>query len=318
MSSPLHRGAAGWGAWAALAALVAYPLAATALGQEYYVGFATRILVFGIAATSLNLILGYGGMVSFGHAAFFGTGAYGVAFLMARGVDSAWIAWPLAMAAAALLDAAIGAASLRTRGLYFIMITLAFAQMAYYLAVSLQALGGDDGMALAARSRVAPGLELAGEMPLYYVALALAAAVAYGLGRLVDSRFGRALQAIRENETRMEAIGFPVLRLKLAAFVIAGAVAGLAGALLANLNGRVGPGLLDWPQSGTLMVMVILGGVGLRFGGFLGAAVLLGLEEILSGYTIHWQLGLGVLLLAVVLRAPRGLAGLFMKEPRGA
>jgi branched-chain amino acid transport system permease protein len=302
MSSTLHRGAAGWWSLAALAALTAYPLAAVAFGQEYYVGFATRILVFGMAATSLNLILGYGGMVSFGHAAFFGAGAYAVAALMARGITSAWIAWPLAMGAAALLAAAIGAASLRTRGLYFIMITLAFAQMVFYLAVSLKALGGDDGIALAARSRVGLGINLASDVSFYYVVLALAVAVLYGLRRLVDARFGRALQAIRENETRMEAIGFPVLRLKLTAFVIAGAVAGLAGALIANLNGRVGPGLLDWPQSGTLMVMVILGGVGYRFGGFLGAAVLLSLEEILSAYTTHWQLALGVLLLIVVLR----------------
>ena len=145
--------------------------------------------------------------------------------------------------------------------------------------------------------------------------IAIAAGSAFALSRAAASRFGRALQAIRENEPRMEAIGFPTFRLKLAAFVIAGAVAGLAGALIANLNGRVGPGLLDWPQSGTLMVMVILGGVGHRFGGFLGAAVLLALEEVLSGYTIHWQLALGVLLLAVVLWAPRGLAAL---APGGA
>jgi branched-chain amino acid transport system permease protein len=209
---------------------------------------------------------------------------------------------------------AIGAASLRTRGLYFIMITLAFAQMAYYLVVSLKGWGGDDGMALPARSQVGFGLELHNEVTFYYVVLALAVAILYGLRRLVDARFGRALQAIRENESRMEAIGFPVFRLKLTAFAIAGAVAGLAGALIANLNGRVGPGLLDWPQSGALMVMVILGGVGYRFGGLLGAAVMLSLEEILSNYTTHWQLALGMLLLIVVLRAPRGLAGIFAKD----
>jgi branched-chain amino acid transport system permease protein len=317
MNPALHQGAAGGWAPAALGALALLPLAAVALGQEYYVGVATRILIFGIAATSLNLILGYGGMVSFGHAAFFGAGAYAVAALMAHGVTSAWIGWPLAVAAAALLAAAIGAISLRTRGLYFIMITLAFAQMAYYLAVSLEALGGDDGIALPARSRLGFGVGLQSDVAFYYVVLALAAAILCAMRRLVDARFGRALQAIRENESRMEAIGFPVLRLKLTAFVLAGAVAGLAGALIANLNGRVGPGLLDWPQSGTLMVMVILGGVGRRLGGFLGAAVLLCLEEILSAYTTHWQLVLGIVLLAVVLRAPRGLAGLAETAPRG-
>lgn len=297
-------------ALALLAALAALPLAAAAFGQEYYVGLATRILIFGIAATSLNLILGYGGMVSFGHAAFFGAGAYAAAIAMSQGMGSAWVAWPLAMLTAGLLALAIGAASLRTRGLYFIMITLAFAQMVYYLVVSLKPLGGDDGMPLAARMRLGFGIDPASDAAFYYAVLAIAAGCAFALGRVAESRFGRALQAIRENEPRMEAIGFPTLRLKLAAFVIAGAVAGLAGALIANLNGRVGPGLLDWPQSGTLMVMVILGGVGHRFGGFLGAAVLLVLEEALSGYTIHWQLALGVLLLAVVLWAPRGLAGL--------
>jgi branched-chain amino acid transport system permease protein len=302
MNSSLHQGAAGWWAPVALAALAMLPLIAAAFGQEYYVGLASRILIFGIAATSLNLILGYGGMVSFGHAAFFGAGAYTVAVLMAQGITSAWIGWPLAIVAAAVLAMAIGAASLRTRGLYFIMITLAFAQMAYYLVVSLKGWGGDDGMALPARSHVGFGLELRNEVTFYYVALTLAVAILYGLRRLVDARFGRALQAIRENESRMEAIGFPVFRLKLTAFAIAGAVAGLAGALIANLNGRVGPGLLDWPQSGALMVMVILGGVGYRFGGLLGAAVMLSLEEILSNYTTHWQLALGVLLLIVVLR----------------
>jgi branched-chain amino acid transport system permease protein len=318
MNSSLHQGAAGWWAPMVLAALAAFPLIAGAFGQEYYVGLASRILIFGIAATSLNLILGYGGMVSFGHAAFFGSGAYAVAILMAQGITSAWIGWPVAIIAAAALAVAIGAASLRTRGLYFIMITLAFAQMAYYLVVSLKSWGGDDGMALPARSHVGFGIGLGNDVSFYYVVLTLAVAVLYGLRRLIDARFGRALQAIRENESRMEAIGFPVFRLKLTVFAIAGALAGLAGALIANLNGRVGPGLLDWPQSGALMVMVILGGVGYRFGGFFGAAVLLSLEEILSSYTTHWQLALGVLLLLVVLRAPRGLAGIFSKDaPNG-
>lgn len=305
MKSSLHAGAAGWWAPLAVVALAMVPSAASAFGQEYYVGLATRILIFGIAATSLNLIVGYGGMVSFGHAAFFGGGAYGAAALMSHGIPSAWLAWPLAMAIAAALAAAIGGASLRTRGLYFIMITLAFAQMVFYLAISLKALGGDDGLAL-------PGRAL-GDAALYYVVLVLAVAVLHAMRRLVDSRFGRALQGIRENESRMEAIGFPVRRLKLAAFVIAGAVAGLAGAMIATLNGRAGPGLLDWPQSGSLLVMIILGGVGHRFGGFVGAAVLLAMEEFLSPYWSHWQLVLGVLLLVVVLRAPRGLAGMLAR-----
>jgi len=301
MKSTLHTGAAGWWASAVVVLLAAFPPAAAALGQEYYVGLATRILIFGIAATSLNLLVGYGGLVSFGHAAFFGAGAFAVAVLTTHGA-SAWMAWPFAMAVSALLAAAIGAASLRTRGLYFIMITLAFAQMVYYLVVSLKVLGGDDGLAMPSR-----GL---GDTAFFYVVLALAVAAMHGFRRVVDSRFGRALQGIRENETRMEAIGFPVFRLKLAAFVIAGAAAGLAGALVASFNGRAGPGLLDWPQSGQLLVMLIVGGVGQRLGGFIGAAVLLAMEEFLPPVWTHWQLVLGVVLLFVVLRAPRGIAGL--------
>jgi len=177
--------------------------------------------------------------------------------------------------------------------------------MVFYLVLSLKALGGDDGLAVASRGM--------SESTLYYCALAAWIAVAYGLRRLVDSHFGRALQGVRENEGRMEAVGFPVFRVKLCAFVIAGAVAGLAGAMLATLNGRAGPGLLDWPQSGQLLVMLIVGGVGHRFGGFLGAAVLLTMEELLSPYWSHWPLLLGVLLLIVVLRAPRGLAGMFAR-----
>jgi len=305
MKVSLHTPAAGWWWAVAVASLAAFPAIAAHFGQEYYVGLATRMLVFGIAATSLNLLVGYGGMVSFGHAAFFGTGAYAVAALADRGVAAPWIAWPIAMAVAAVLALAIGAAALRTRGLYFIMITLAFAQMVFYLVVSVNALGGDDGLSLAARG--------IGESALFYTALVLAVLAVYGLRRLANAGFGRALQGVRENEARMEAVGFPVLRIKLAAFTIAGAVAGISGALLATLNGRAGPGLLDWPQSGQLLVMVILGGVGQRFGGFIGAAVLLAMEEVLSPYWVHWQLVLGIVLLAVVLRAPRGLAGMLAR-----
>ncbi|HET7402346.1 MAG TPA: branched-chain amino acid ABC transporter permease [Usitatibacter sp.] len=304
MKVSLHTPAAG--GWAAVVALLAaFPAVAASFGQEYYVGLATRMLVLGIAATSLNLLVGYGGMVSFGHAAFFGTGAYAVAALADRGATAPWLAWPVATLSAAMLALAIGAMALRTRGVYFIMITLAFAQMVFYLVLSVKALGGDDGLSLAGRA--------IGESALFYAALALAVLVSFGLRRLANARFGRALQGVRENETRMEAVGFPVLRIKLAAFTIGGAVAGLSGALLATLNGRAGPGLLDWPQSGQLLVMVILGGVGQRFGGFIGAAVLIAMEEALSPYWMHWQLVLGIVLLAVVLRAPRGLAGLLAR-----
>jgi branched-chain amino acid transport system permease protein len=296
---------------AGAAALVAAPLLLQLLEQDFYVGLASRIMIYAIAATSLNLILGYGGMVSFGHAAFLGAGAYTVGILMAEGVTSAWIAWPAAVGIAALFALVIGAISLRTRGVYFIMITLAFAQMMYYIFVSLKAYGGEDGLNLATRSGVGFGLDLKNDLTFYYLVLAVLLATLYGMHRLVHARFGRVIEAIRENETRMEAVGFPTYRYKLVCFVIAGAVCGLAGALLANQSNFVSPRLLDWVQSGSLMIMVILGGIGYLYGGVIGALVLLALEEALSAYTIYWQLPVGIVLLAVVLLAPRGLAGIF-------
>ncbi len=297
-----------------LAALVALPWLAEATGQDFYIGVAARVLIFALAATSLNLILGFGGMVSFGHAAFLGVGAYSVGILMQHGIESAWIAWPLAVAASALCALLIGAISLRTQGVYFIMITLAFAQMLYYLAVSIKAYGGDDGLSLASRSTLLPdllpGLDLANEHTFYYTVLLLFALTLWGLQRLLNARFGHVLQAIRDNETRMAALGFDVFRVKLLAFCMAGGCAGLAGALLVNLNSFASPSLLQWHQSGVLLVMVILGGVGHLYGALMGAAVYLLLEELLSAYTIHWQFGLGAVLLLVVLAAPNGLMSL--------
>jgi len=297
--------------------LLAFPLAAKYWNQLFYVSFATRIMIYALAVTSLNLILGYGGMVSFGHAAFLGAGAYTVGILMSEGVSSAWVSWPLAVLVSALFALVIGAISLRTRGVYFIMITLAFAQMMYYIFVSLRGYGGEDGLNLATRSQLGLGLELANDLVFYYVALLILLVALYLLRRLLAARFGQAIQAIRENETRMEAIGFPTYRYKLICFVIAGGVAGLAGALIANQNSFVSPNLLQWTQSGTLMVMVILGGVGYLYGGVLGALAFLVLEEVLSSYTIHWQLGLGAVLLIVVLYARRGLAGLLAAMANG-
>jgi branched-chain amino acid transport system permease protein len=306
-----------WVTLAVAAAAVAFPLVAQPLGWDFYIGFASRIMIYALAASSLNLVLGYGGMVSFGHAAFVGAGAYTVAILMAEGVASAWIAWPLAVVLAGALAAAIGAVCLRTRGVYFIMITLAFAQMIYYVAVGMRAYGGEEGLNLAARSAVGFGLDLKDDVTFYYVVLAILAAALFALRRAMDARFGRVIEAIRENETRMEAIGFPTYRYKLVCFALGGAVAGLAGALLANQNSYVNPNLLYWPQSGALMIMVILGGVGYLYGGLIGAVALLVLEELVSGYTIHWQLGVGAVLLAIVLFAPQGLAGLLARRRDG-
>lgn len=297
-----------------LALLVAFPFVAKTTGEMFYVGLASRLLIFALAATSLNLILGFGGMVSLGHAAYFGVGAYTVAILMQYGVLSAWISWPVACLAGALLALIIGLISLRTKGVYFIMITLAFAQMIYYIFVSLKAYGGEDGMSLPARSTL--GLDLDSDVVFYYVVLSIFAVSIFLVHRLVNSRFGRVVQAVRENEIRMEAIGYPVFRYKLVCFVIAGMLASLAGALLANLTLMVSPNLVHWMQSGSLIVMVILGGIGYFSAGIIGAVTMLLLEEILSSYTIHWQLGMGLILLAVVLFLPSGLASVFDRSKR--
>jgi branched-chain amino acid transport system permease protein len=303
--------------WFVLAAAVALPWIAGALDQGYYVGLVRRVMIFAMAAASLNLIMGFGGMVSLGHAAFFGLGAYAVGIAMAHGLTSAWLAWPLAMGVAAVAALAIGAISLRTHGVYFIMITLAFAQMVYYIAVGLKQYGGEDGLSLPARSQLGVGLDLANDTTLYYVVLALLLAVLLALDRALDARFGRVLLGIRENEARMEAIGFPTYRFRLAAFSVAGALAGLAGALFANHNLFVSPAALHWTQSATLVVMVLLGGIGYRLGGVLGAAGLLLLEELLASLTDYWHLPLGLVLLAVVFFAPRGLAGALAGRARG-
>lgn len=304
------------------AALLVLPPAAEALDESFLIGLFTRALIFALAAASLDLILGFGGMVSFGHSAYFGAGAYVVAITSFHGAggdapawpfalpwfDSALAVWPLAVGGAALLALLIGAVSLRTSGMYFIMITLAFAQMLYYFFVSLEVYGGDDGLSIARRNRL-PGLGLENEAAFYYVCLLLLAVLLFLGRRLVRSRFGMVLQGCKENEERMRALGFPVYRYKLAAFVLAGAVAGLAGALMANYMGFVDPALMHWTVSGEIMVMVILGGMGTLAGPVIGAAVLLLLEEILSAYMEHWMIILGPVLVLVVLFARRGIWG---------
>jgi len=289
--------------------LLALPPAMQALGAGYYVSTAGKIVVFAIAATSLNLVLGYGGMVSFGHAAFFGLGAYATGVLVSEGVLNGGVHLLATVALTALAALVIGAISLRTRGVYFIMITLAFGQMLFYLANSIKGYGGDEGLNIRARSLIGFGLDLKDAPTFYYVALAVLGATLAGLHAFVRSRFGRAIVAIRDDDLRAEALGFATYRYRLVVFVAAGAIAGIAGALSVNQQGYVSPNLLHWTQSGTLMVMVILGGVASLWGGVLGAAVLVLLQETLSAYTTHWEFWTGWVLLAVVLFARRGLAG---------
>ena len=305
-----------WVPWIAIALLAVFPLVASSLGLDFYVNFVRRALIFALAAASLNFILGFGGMAALGHMGFLGVGAYTLVALSDAGLQSAWVVWPAAMVAAGLAAALIGLIALRTRGVYFIMITLAFAQMLYYVAVSLRAYGGDDGYNLAARPSFGLGLDSTHEPTFYWIVLALFTGVMALLSRATLARFGHALTGIRDNETRMQAMGFPVFRLKLAAFAIAGAVAGLAGALLVSHNNFVSPSVMHWTQSATLIVMVVIGGVGRRWGGPIGAAVWIGLEEIVKQFTDYWHMPLGFLLIAIVFLAPRGLAGIFDRWSR--
>jgi branched-chain amino acid transport system permease protein len=297
-----------------LAAIVAVfglvPVVAGILNEPFYLDLFRRIMIFAIAAVSLDLILGFGGMVSFGHAAYLGVGAYAVAVPALYGIHSAWLQWPLAMLLSALAALVIGFISLRTSGVSFIMITLAFAQMLYYVGISVEEWGGDDGMRLPRRSHLGGPLDLADAHVFYYVVLALLV-VLLGVGhRVIESRFGVVIRAAKSNEPRMRAIGFDTLRYKLAAFVMAGAVCGLAGALLTNQTEYLTPSFMHWTRSGEIMVMVILGGMGTLVGPVLGAAAFLLLENLLSAWTIHWQAIFGPLLVLVVLYARRGLYGL--------
>mgnify|MGYP003576676730 CR=1 FL=1 len=297
-----------------LLGLLLLPIAAHFYGQEYFLSPVTRVLIYAVAASSLNLILGFGGMVSFGHAAFMGVGAYAAAALMMNQVTSLWIALPVAMGLGAVVSAVIGLISLRAHGVYFIMITLAFAQMLYYVAISLKFLGGEDGLSLSARGSMWPVLEPLDDTALYYVAVLILAAVVVFIQRLVNANFGHVLEAIRINETRVASLGVNTFRHKLVAFMVAGALAGVSGALLAHQSGFVSPSLMHWTQSGVLMVMVILGGAGHLYGGIIGAIIYGVLEESLSGYTEHWQLALGVVLLVAVLIAPQGISRLILKR----
>ena len=300
--------------WAvAVLVLIALPPAVIALGQPFYLDLARRIMILAIAAISLNLILGYGGLVSFGHAAYLGIGAYTVGIMGFYGITSGWLQWPVAIVASALVALAIGAVSIRTSGIYFIMITLAFTQMLYYVGISLEEYGGDDGMRLKAKSQFAGLIDLGDPVSFYYLSLALMLVCVFLVYRIVNSRFGMVLRAAKSNDSRTRAIGFSPYPYRLAAFVIAGAMCGLAGALYANHTNYITPGLMSWQQSGDIMFMVILGGMATTSGPVLGAFVLLLLEDLLSGWTQHWQVILGPLLILSVIFFKRGLAGLFYR-----
>jgi branched-chain amino acid transport system permease protein len=300
-----------------VAGLLLLPLYSHLSGNIFVLTLFTRIVIFALAAASLNLIMGYGGMMSFGHAAYLGIGGYAVGILAFEGIGSGFIQWPVALAASALFALVIGALSLRTRGVYFIMITLAFAQMAYYVASGLARYGADDGLTIYKRSDFGGLINLSNRVQFYYLCLGCLFGGIYLIWRIVNSRFGMVIQGLRSNEARMQAIGFPVTRYRLACFVIAGTMCGLAGALLANNTDFVSPAVMFWTRSGDLMVMVILGGMGSLFGPVIGAIVYLVLEEFLSQLTEYWALIMGPLLLLIVLFGRGGIVGLLGRLSRG-
>ena len=294
-------------------ALALYPLVASGFGTD----LATKIMIFAVFALSLELIVGGAGLVSFGHAAFFGIGAYSVVLLTpADGPASAYWLLPAAVGLAALYALAVGALSLRTRGIYFIMVTLAFAQMAYYIVHDTPLGGGTDGIYLNARPAFGTLLALEGGRTMYYVVFAVLLLVFALLAVLRRSRFGRALAGIRVNEQRMRATGYSTYPYKLAAFTISGAIAGLGGFLYAVKDGFVNPELLAWNESGAVLIMIILGGIGHLRGALIGAFAYALLQEffksdaVFGAFAKHWLLGMGVTIIASVALLPRGLVGI--------
>ena len=294
------------------------PLLAWALNDPFLLVTATRLTIFAIAALSLDLVLGYGAMVSFGHAAFIGLGAYAVAILAANGIEDILLQALAAILVSALFALITGAISLRTKGVYFIMITLAFGQMAYFFMVSLSAYGGDDGITLTNRSTLFGTDVLESDLVLFYGALGFLVAAFVGLRALVASRFGRVLRGTRDNRLRMQAIGFAPFPYQLTAYVIAGAIAGVAGVFLANQAEFVSPAYMTWQRSGELIVMVVFGGMGTLVGAIAGAIAFLLLEDWLAQFSEHWKLWLGILLVLLVLFTRGGIAGFVSRLSGGA
>lgn len=302
-----------------LAVMLLAPLAAHLLGEVYYVNLASRVALVAMAAVGLNLAIGFGGMISFGHAAYFGLGGYvagisayhafdGSRVMGLPGSDNMLLIWLAAIVLCGLLALVIGAISLRTSGVYFIMITLAFAQMAYYFANSWPDYGGEDGLPIYLRNTL-PGVDTNDALSFFlicFTGLVLSMALT---SRLMRSRFGAALTMARLNETRLATAGISPFPIRLVAFVISAMITGLAGALYADLNGFVSPSMLSWHLSGELMVIVILGGVGRLYGPLAGAILFVMMETLLGGLTEYWTFFLGLVLLGVVLFAKQGVMG---------
>lgn len=309
---------------ALLALLVAVPLWAHVSDEPFTVTLATRAVIFALAAVGLNIALGLGGLVSFGHAVYFGLGGYAMGILafhaqtytpliewpfVIEGTKSMPVIWLVAMIVSALAALVIGLLSLRTSGVYFIMITLAFGQMFFFFSISWAAYGGEDGLSIYVRNAF-PGLNTLVPIQFYAVCFSILALVLWFNARLAKSPFGLALNATRQNAGRVETVGLDPMRLRLVALVISGAITGLAGALFADLNRFVSPAMFSWQTSGEIMVFIIIGGVGRLFGPVAGAVLFVVLEHVLGGVSEYWHVFLGLLLLVIVLFAHGGLTGL--------
>ncbi|MEM9778916.1 MAG: branched-chain amino acid ABC transporter permease [Pseudomonadota bacterium] len=307
-----------------LLALVAVPLWANATENLFYITLATKAVILALAGVGLNIALGQGGLISLGHATFFGLGGYAMGILASHsqtftplmewpfvieGTKSMPLIWFTAIVASGLAALLIGALSLRTTGVYFIMITLAFGQMFYYFTISWSAYGGEDGLSIYVRNGF-PGLNTLDPIQFYGICLVLLLAALLFAAKLAKSPFGLALNAARQSAQRVETVGIAPRRLQLIAFVISGMITGLAGALFADLNRFVSPTMFSWQTSGEIMVFIILGGVGRLFGPVVGAVLFILLEHILGGLSDFWHIYLGVLLLIIVLFARGGIIGL--------
>lgn len=310
---------------ALLMILLAIPLWAQSADEPFIITLTTRAVIFAIAGVGLNFALGFGGLVSFGHAAFFGIGGYAMGILayhaqtytplmefpfVIEGTKSMPVIWLTAIITSALVAVGLGALSLRTSGVYFIMITLAFAQMFFFFTISWPTYGGEDGLSIYIRNDF-PGLNTMDPIQFYAICYVILLLVLFFVYRAAHSPFGLALSAARQNEDRIQAVGQGPYRLYLTAYVISGAITGLAGALFADLNRFVSPTMFSWQTSGEIMIFVILGGVGRVFGPVAGAALFILLEHQLGGLSEFWHIYLGAILLGVVLFARGGLFGLF-------
>ncbi|MCB5364180.1 branched-chain amino acid ABC transporter permease [Pusillimonas sp. CC-YST705] len=308
-----------WVGLALFLLLILVPIWGYAAGQAFYVAFFARIVIYAIAVVALNLALGYGGLVSLGHALFLGLGSYSVALPAFYGIDNGWIHLLICVTSCAIVGLVTGAISLRTTGIGFIMITLAFAQMGYFLFVSLKQYGGDDGTSISDTSQFF-GLNLGNVYTVYTVSLILLILFTWWMARLRVAPFGMVLRGARQNARRVNAVGFPARRYLLVSYVISAVVCGIAGMLLANLNAFASPSTLSWIISGDLVVMLVLGGLGTIFGPLFGAVAFLGLEEILKIFTAHWLAIFGLVIVMIGLLGRAGIVGFFesMSKPRKA